>query len=243
METPDHLNAGPGSRRNHQGQRTERVTSRNHEACRHLRPDLIACPTLRRPRSLYLCRRCPRPLPAAPQAPSPKWSRPLGIDGCSAVARMPRYGPALPGIRSAPRIPAAGQNGSSRHALALFGSSSRRINEHRSGLLICGFGVQVPGGAPTLTWSYTHFGVSRECRFVAMFAPRLLVSPDLVAWPGQARPADPLPMVIQSLTSLGLRSYSRGFAVQAAEGARCPAVRIARLIKSAAPRAGGVSRA
>src|SRR5207245_206955 len=49
-----------------------------------------------------------------------------------------------------------------------------------SGLLIRGFGVQVPGGAPALTWAYTRFGRPRGGRFGAMFAPRLLVSPDLV---------------------------------------------------------------
>jgi len=50
-----------------------------------------------------------------------------------------------------------------------------------SGLLICGFGVQVPGGAPILTWDYTRSGSLREGRFGAMVAPRLLVSRDLVA--------------------------------------------------------------
>ena len=44
--------------------------------------------------------------------------------------------------------------------------------------------VQVPGDAPILTWGYTHFGSPRDGRFVAMFAPRLLVSPNLVARPG-----------------------------------------------------------
>ncbi len=41
-------------------------------------------------------------------------------------------------------------------------SSSSRINEQSSGLLIRGFGVQVPGGAPVLTWGFTvpgHFYV------------------------------------------------------------------------------------
>jgi hypothetical protein len=53
---------------------------------------------------------------------------------------------------------ATGQNGSSRHMLALFDSSSKRINEQSSGLLIRGFGVQVLGGAPVLTWSFTALG-------------------------------------------------------------------------------------
>jgi hypothetical protein len=86
--------------------------------------------------------------------PQPWWSRPMTTDGCSVVARMPRYGPAASGIRSAQRIPATGQNGSSRHGLALFDSRSRRISEYMSGLLIGGFGVQAPGGAPGLTWGF-----------------------------------------------------------------------------------------
>jgi hypothetical protein len=63
-----------------------------------------------------------------------------------------------------------------RHRLALSGS----IRTLGSGLLIRGFGVQVPGGAPVLTWGYASSGLPREGRFGAMFAPRLLVSPDLV---------------------------------------------------------------
>jgi hypothetical protein len=62
-------------------------------------------------------------------------------------ARMARYGPTPSGTRSAARMRATGQNGSSRHVTALFDSSSSRINEQSSRLLICGFGVRVPGGA------------------------------------------------------------------------------------------------
>ena len=78
----------------------------------------------------------------------------MPADGCSVVARMPRYAPAPSGIRSESRIPATGQNGSPRHVLALFDSSSRRRIECRSGLLIRGFGVQIPGGAPVLSRHY-----------------------------------------------------------------------------------------
>src|SRR6266700_4973308 len=49
-----------------------------------------------------------------------------------------------------------------------------------SGLLIRGFGVQIPGGAPVLTWAYARSGSPCEGRFGAMVAPRLLGSPDLV---------------------------------------------------------------
>jgi hypothetical protein len=48
-----------------------------------------------------------------------------------------------------------------------------RINEHSSGLLIRGFGVRVPGGAPVLTWCFTpgHFLCAR---FVRLLAPCVL---------------------------------------------------------------------
>ncbi len=83
--------------------------------------------------------------------------------GCSMVARMPRYALTAAGIRSRARVCTAAQNGSSRHVLALFDNSSKRINKQRSGLLIRGFGVQVPGGAPGLTWGFItpgHFYMS-----------------------------------------------------------------------------------
>jgi hypothetical protein len=83
----------------------------------------------------------PRPVPAASATSSTQWSRPIGIDVCSMFAPTPRYGPAPPGIRSEARMPATGQNDSSRHVLAWLESSSRRINEQSSGLLIRGFGV------------------------------------------------------------------------------------------------------
>ena len=83
------------------------------------------------------------------------WYRPVRIDVCSMFARMPRHAPAASGIRSAARMRETGQNGSSRHVLALHDGSSKRINEQTSGLLIRGFGVQVPGGAPVLTWPYS----------------------------------------------------------------------------------------
>jgi hypothetical protein len=77
----------------------------------------------------------------------PWWSRPMDSNVCSMFARMPRYGPAPPGIRSASRMQVTGQNGSSRYGLALFDNSSRRINEQSSGLLIRSFGGQESGGA------------------------------------------------------------------------------------------------
>jgi len=102
----------------------------------------------------------------------------MRIRSCSVVARMPRYGPVPPGIRSTARLPAAGQNGSSGHVPALFDSSSGRINEQSSGLLIRGFGVQVPGGAPGLTWGFTTPGRFLCVRFVHLVAPWLLARTD-----------------------------------------------------------------
>jgi hypothetical protein len=110
--------------------------------------------------------------------PPSYWSRPMHIDVCSMFARMPRYAPAVSGIRGESRISATGQNGSSRHGLALLDSSSRRINERRSGLLIRGFGVQVPGGAPVLTWGFIAPGRFFCVRFVSMAAPWLLACTD-----------------------------------------------------------------
>jgi hypothetical protein len=69
-------------------------------------------------------------------------------------ARMPRYAPAASGIRSAPRIPTTGQNGSSRHVPASSGTRPEWKMRTKQRLLIRGFGVQVPGAAPVLTWGF-----------------------------------------------------------------------------------------
>jgi len=108
----------------------------------------------------------------------PRWSRPVHIDVCSMFARTPRYTPAAPGIRSATPMSAGGLNGSSQHVLALSDSSSRRINEQNSGLLIRGFGVRVPGGAPVLTWGFRTPGRFFRVRFVSVVAPWLLARTD-----------------------------------------------------------------
>jgi hypothetical protein len=101
----------------------------------------------------------------SPRHPRLWWSRPMPADVCSMFARTPRYAPAPSGIRTESRFPTTGQNGSSRHVLALHGTSSRRISEQSSGLLIRGFGVQVPGGAPVMTWPYS----SRAIRFLSLW--------------------------------------------------------------------------
>jgi len=115
----------------------------------------------------------------------PWWSRPVRIDVCSMFARMSRYAPAARGIHRPPRLQANAQNGRWRHVSSSSDSSSEGIIELSSRLLICGFGVQVPGGAPILTWGYTRSGASRDGRFRVMFAPRLLGSPDLVPRAGR----------------------------------------------------------
>jgi hypothetical protein len=108
---------------------------------------------------------------------------------CSMFARMSRYGPVAADITRHPLSRPAVQSGRSRHASAQNGMRQRSKNEQSSRLLICGFGVRVPGGAPALTWRYTRFGRPRGGRFGAMFAPRLLVSPDLVHRAGAVGPA------------------------------------------------------
>jgi hypothetical protein len=86
---------------------------------------------------------------------------------------------------------ATAQNGSSRHVLACFDSSSNRRIECRSGLLIRGFGVRVPGGAPVLSWGFIAPGHFLRIRFVPMFAPCLLArtDPAIRALSKTARPA------------------------------------------------------
>jgi len=135
----------------------------------------------------------------------PRWSRPVHIDVCSMFARTPRYTPAAPGIRSATPMSAGGLNGSSQHVLALSDSSSRRINEQNSGLLIRGFGVRVPGGAPVLTWGFIapgHFHVTglfpcslHVCSRARTQLPVAFTTAELAgrgrcSWPGAAVSAD-----------------------------------------------------
>src|SRR6266851_3621295 len=136
---------------------------------------------------------------------------------------MTMFAPCLLGCRAtidSGRYEAAAKWAESRtkwHGRTLSGSRRTR----NSALLIRGFGVRVPGGAPVLTWCYTRFGRPRGGRFGAMFAPRLLVSPDLVpraavVGPAPARSARlvcrpgrgmrsgaSLPMALHSVTSTG----------------------------------------
>ncbi len=86
-----------------------------------------------------------------------------------------RQHPAAAGIRPRREVQEGAACSIVRHRLA-------ESNTCCSGLLIRGFGVQVPGGAPDLTWGYPRSAWSLRACFVSMFAPRLLVSRDPVAW-------------------------------------------------------------
>jgi len=92
-----------------------------------------------------------------PRRPRPWWSSPVRTDVCFMFARMSRYAPAARGIRSPPWIRATVQNGKWRHIWSSPGSSSGITIELSSGLLIRGLGVQVPRGAPVLTWRHAGF--------------------------------------------------------------------------------------
>jgi len=114
-----------------------------------------------RARHLYLCRRWSEASPHHdPGALGPGGLDLCAVMFCSMFARMP---PVRPGSIRYPQHAAefrrADRNGSSRHVSASSDTRSEgKKNECRSGLLICGFGVRVPGGAPVLTWDYTHSG-------------------------------------------------------------------------------------
>jgi hypothetical protein len=107
-------------------------------------------------------------------------SCPAPKDVCSVFARMSRHCLIVPDIKRYRKWRSRGRNGTAGHL-----SGIRRTLS--SVLLIRGFGVQVPGGAPVLTWGFYHPFRLVDDRSQAMFAPRLLVSPDLVH-PGPPRP-------------------------------------------------------
>src|SRR6266704_3318778 len=67
---------------------------------------------------------------------------------CSMFARMSRYGPVAADTTRHPHSWSAVQSGRSRHASAQNDTRWRSKIEQSSGLLIRGFGVRVPGGAP-----------------------------------------------------------------------------------------------
>ena len=176
------------SRANAPGAPPAGITQRVSSSCR----TRITDNTLRRAGHLYLAGDAHCVARPSLRCPRQQWSRPVRIDVCSMFARTSWYAPALLGIRSAARMRAAGRSGSSWHVLALFDSSSRRISEQSSGLLIRGFGVRVPGGAPVLTWGFTAPGHFLCARFVPMFAPCLHACTD-PAIRGLSKTAHPAP--------------------------------------------------
>ena len=130
-----------------------------------------------RARRTFISRRASIPYRPWSRRPRPWWSRPVRIDARSMFARTSRHTPAARGIRRPPRIRATAQNGKSRQVPASLGISSGRRTELSSGLLIRGFGVQVPGGAPVLTWGFTASG-----NFLCPFCPdfRAVLAPCLL---------------------------------------------------------------
>jgi hypothetical protein len=103
-------------------------------------------------------RQAPIPLPTMPTASTGRVSKIVSHCGLDHRASMvapwllgrpgpPWHSPARLESTERRRQGTAGQNGSSRHVLALLTAAQRRINEQSSGLLIRGFGVRVPGGA------------------------------------------------------------------------------------------------
>ena len=109
--------------------------------------------------------------------PRPWWSRPVHtrcLLGCPGTPRQHAVSAARRGYGRPHRTA-----GSGMYRYHLIAAQGRKI-EHISGLLICGFGVQVPGGAPVLTSGYTRSGSLVKAVSLAMFAPWLLVSPDVV---------------------------------------------------------------
>jgi hypothetical protein len=62
----------------------------------------------------------------------------------------------------------------SRCCAARILDSSADLQVRASGLLICGFGVQVPGGAPVLTWAFSIASGVPSVRFGVVFGPWVL---------------------------------------------------------------------
>jgi len=134
-----------------------------------------------------------------------------------------RYAPAAPGIRSPPRIRATAQNSRPRHESSSHDTRSERRIEQSSGLLICGFGVQVPGGAPILTWGFTVSGHLFDARFVQIFCPCSLRACSAVGcWRARRRADWSRPAVWTPSAAVTQRDSSRQESCgQAATRGRC----------------------
>jgi len=98
----------------------------------------------------------------------------------------PRQRPVSAARRRFRRSDKTAAPGTFRHRLT---PGQHGILEQSSGLLIRGFGVQVPGGAPVLTWGFTAPGHFLRARFVPVVAPWLLARTDPAIGSCQKRPA------------------------------------------------------
>jgi hypothetical protein len=138
-------------------------------------------------------------MPACRQHPALPEGFVMGRFG-SACRRFVRYY-RNPVFRAFFHAPPENRLGRDRHTrLATAAILSRSAGRSRlpdlllcsSGLLIRGFGVQVPGGAPVLTWGFIAPGHFLCVRFVPMFAPCLLACTDR-AIRGLSKTAHPAP--------------------------------------------------
>jgi hypothetical protein len=129
-----------------------------HRVGRFLRTP-VAYDMLRRARHLYLCRR---------RATASSRHVPAGLDHGGLDLCAPTVAPRLLGCPGTPRqhpVSAVPRGYRRPDKMAAPGTCRYRstpgqhgIFEQSSGLLIRGFGVQVPGGAPVLTWGFTAPG-------------------------------------------------------------------------------------
>jgi hypothetical protein len=148
-------------------------------------------------------------------------------------ARTPRYGPAGRGTHVTSARGVAVQLRMSQHSRD--SSFQKSASEQR--ILIRGFGVQVPGGAPGLTWGFTTPGHFLCVRFVHMFAPCLLGGRERGAGRlvkngpmTQDQPSEPLPMRLHSAIAAGRSSVAglssvSGWAVAAGAGGPADSIR------------------
>ncbi len=131
-------------------------------------------------------------------------------------ARMRRYYPSGTGTTRHRARPRRARTGTARHPPEQ--TDTRR--PWRSGLLIRGFGVQVPGGAPVLTCEYNQFLVSLGARNVGVGAPWVLVSQNQVGNGSEC----PVPVALRCVTCT---RDSAGYTVDDSPGPgpRCSSVR------------------
>jgi len=138
---------------------------------------------------------------------------PMLLHGCSDAPGTPRQHPVSAARRGFRRPDKMAAPGTCRHRLT---PGQRGRWEQSSGLLICGFGVQEPGGALVPTWDITargHFYVPDlsgfsvpACSRVGCLGPGRLVN----LWQiGLAQPSEPLPIWLRSAIAAGRSPVAR----------------------------------